>query len=453
MDERQPLSLGVEADLEGQPCPPHIIRWLASLPSDALGILDRLARAGHGAWLVGGCVRDAWLQQAGDDIDMCTTATPDEVMLLFSQRAIATGIDFGTVTIKGDARHYEVTTCRTESLYRDGRRPDQVAWGTSLKEDLSRRDFTFNSMAVDVARARFYDPYNGVGDLNMQRVRAVGDANVRCEEDALRILRAYRFLDQSESALRTMDPALQGAVRNARDRLSMVAVERKWIEMQKMLAGPCAGAVLREMACDGVLSAVFEQCSIIDPAMFSLLDDERIHPVSLAEQLALLMSQHDGRALLNQLEALKVPKKLMKETLQVHERLAHLPGTTKPELRVFDHVLGDAAGSHLRIRCGFQRMNIAKVGGRILEGDALLVHDAWQSLPTRQSPERCLVDGHWLMERTALTEGMKLGRLKSWIHRLQIEEDVTVPSEMEQILARLPYVHGDYESWPRLEFP
>ena len=153
------LIQGLEADVDGEPCPPRLVRWLATLPEDLLNVLHVLAADGHGAWLVGGCVRDAMLGSPSTDIDLCTTCTPDRMLTLFDERAIPTGADFGTITIKGDGRHYEATTLRTESLYRDGRRPDRVVWGTSLREDLSRRDFTFNSMAVDVARQQLYDPY------------------------------------------------------------------------------------------------------------------------------------------------------------------------------------------------------------------------------------------------------------------------------------------------------
>mgnify|MGYP006223633685 FL=1 len=217
------LPPGLEADLEGAPCPPPVSRWLASLPSDVLALLQTLAEAGEGAWLVGGCVRDAWLGAAAPDIDICTTCVPERMMELFGERAIPTGIDFGTITVKGDGRHYEVTTLRTESLYRDGRRPDRVVWGSSLKEDLSRRDFTFNSMAVDVARGRLYDPYNGINDLQQRIVRAVGVAGLRCEEDALRILRAFRFTRRDDGELWRMDDALRQAIVLHATRLSTVS--------------------------------------------------------------------------------------------------------------------------------------------------------------------------------------------------------------------------------------
>ena len=165
MSSTKNLTPGLEADMAGNPCPPMLLRWLGTLPNDLLTVLQTLANDGAGAWLVGGCVRDAWLGDPSSDIDVCTTCPPDRMLTLFGEKAIPTGVDYGTVTVKGEGRHYEVTTLRTESMYRDGRRPEHVQWGSSLREDLSRRDFTFNSMAVDVARQLLYDPFQGAIDL------------------------------------------------------------------------------------------------------------------------------------------------------------------------------------------------------------------------------------------------------------------------------------------------
>ena len=120
---------GVEADLVGDPLPARMLEWLNGLPDDLCSILNRLCTNGHGAWLVGGAVRDAWVggPNAEVDIDVATTHPPEEVLALFGSDAIDTGSAFGTITVKGHGNHYEITTLRTESLYRDGRRPEQVA--------------------------------------------------------------------------------------------------------------------------------------------------------------------------------------------------------------------------------------------------------------------------------------------------------------------------------------
>ena len=256
METERTANLGLEADLPGVPCPPQLNRWLEALSDDLLSILETFANDGHGVWLVGGCVRDAWLGEDAQDIDLCTSCPPERMLALFGDQAIATGVEFGTVTLKGTPplRGHHL---RTESLYRDGRRPEHVAWGSSLKEDLSRRDFTFNSMAVDVARRLLYDPYDGVTDMEQRVVRAVGDAGLRCREDALRILRAYRFLNRDQGPLWTMELRLQNAVREHRERLKMVAVEWHWMELEKILTTPLSGRVLAKMNEDGVFETVF----------------------------------------------------------------------------------------------------------------------------------------------------------------------------------------------------
>ena len=448
------LPPGLEADLEGAPCPPPVSRWLASLPSDVLALLQTLAEAGEGAWLVGGCVRDAWLGAAAPDIDICTTCVPERMMELFGERAIPTGIDFGTITVKGDGRHYEVTTLRTESLYRDGRRPDRVVWGSSLKEDLSRRDFTFNSMAVDVARGRLYDPYNGINDLQQRIVRAVGVAGLRCEEDALRILRAFRFTRRDDGELWRMDDALRQAIVLHATRLSMVAIERRWMEVQKILEGIRPGAVLAAMQDQGVLRHVFEHLRVLSPSLFKALDDERLVALNLHQRLALMMVEHPTKEAVNQLKALRTSNQLQRLTASFHERIGHLPDDDHPSLRVFNHVLTNEAEAHLKTLHVLAEGSFHLHTGRTFDPDVVSnVMKRWSTMPQRTDPVPCLVDGHWVMARTGISEGMRLGRLKQWLHRLQIEEGLSTLEQMEGLLSRTPFEHGSPQDWPTPTFP
>ena len=454
MGTTEALPEGLEADMDGAPCPPPIARWLATLPSDLLSLLQTLAEAGEGVWLVGGCVRDAWLGEAAPDIDICTTCTPGRMMELFGDRAIPTGIDFGTITVKGQGRHYEVTTLRTESLYRDGRRPDVVSWGRSLKEDLSRRDFTFNSMAIDVARHRLYDPYNGMGDLQQRVVRAVGDASQRCEEDALRILRAYRFTRRDNGPLWVMDGALEHAIAQHSTRLSMVAIERRWMEVQKILAGPKPGAVLQAMQDGGVLRHVFERLVVMNPALLIMLDDGRLQRLHLHQRLALLMVEHPSKEAVHQLKDLRVSNELQRTMAVFHEHLGHLPVNDTAALRVFNHALTTQAEAHLLTLECLSEHDIRLHTGLQLDSAAVAeVKKHWQTITPRSEPVACLVDGHWLMARTNIGQGMRLGRLKQWLHRLQIEQDVTSVGGMESLLIRTPYEHGSVEDWPTPSFP
>ena len=159
----------------------------------ASALLDALHRAGFAAYAVGGCVRDSLLGLAPHDWDLCTAARPEQVMELFGEKqCIPTGLQHGTVTVKRDGRLYEITTFRTEGSYSDGRHPDSVAFVPDVREDLARRDFTINAMAYS-AEEGLCDPFGGQEDLARGVVRAVGEPLRRFEEDALRILRLYRF--------------------------------------------------------------------------------------------------------------------------------------------------------------------------------------------------------------------------------------------------------------------
>ena len=167
---------------------------------DLSHVLDVLCAGGYGAWVVGGAVRDSLLGKIPSEYDICTTATPNEVIESFED-TIPTGVKFGTITVKSGTSMFEVTTLRTETGYGDGRRPDVVEWGNSLLTDLSRRDFTINAMAYDLARELLHDPFQGKRDLENKCLRAAGNANQRLSEDGLRILRAYRFMDRQENGI------------------------------------------------------------------------------------------------------------------------------------------------------------------------------------------------------------------------------------------------------------
>jgi len=160
-------------------------------PSENLSeVLNALTKEGFGVWVVGGAVRDAILGINPHEFDLTTNARPDEVKAIFKDH-IPTGEKFGTITVRSGEEFFEVTTLRTEGSYGDGRRPDEVEWGDSLTVDLSRRDFTMNAMAFDVARELLHDPFDGRNDLDRGVLRAVGEASRRLSEDGLRIMRAY----------------------------------------------------------------------------------------------------------------------------------------------------------------------------------------------------------------------------------------------------------------------
>ena len=182
--------------------------------------------------LLAGAVRDVMLGLNPKEYDICTTATPEEIVESFED-TIPTGIRYGTVTVRCGDSMFEVTTLRTEKGYGDGRRPDEVEWGHSLGGDLSRRDFTMNAMAYDLARGLLHDPFEGRNDLKQGKLRAVGIAGQRLSEDGLRIMRAYRFMDRGEIGVWLPDSELSDALIDNRAMLAMVSIERIWNELER----------------------------------------------------------------------------------------------------------------------------------------------------------------------------------------------------------------------------
>ncbi|OLN23515.1 CCA tRNA nucleotidyltransferase [Domibacillus antri] len=199
---------------------------------EALPILQALETAGYEAYFVGGAVRDFILNRTVHDVDIATSALPDEVKSVFLH-TVDVGIEHGTVLVLLDGRGYEVTTFRTEEAYSDFRRPDEVIFVRSLRDDLKRRDFTMNAIAM-AADGQLVDPFDGQRDLNDGIIRTVGDASERFSEDALRMMRAARFISQLsfELDLKTLQAMIDHA-----PLLSHIAVERKLNEMDKLLSG------------------------------------------------------------------------------------------------------------------------------------------------------------------------------------------------------------------------
>ena len=202
-------------------------------------VLEVLRRAGHKAYLVGGCVRDSLAGRTPQDWDICTSARPRQTMELFGpERCIPTGLQHGTVTVRQGEGLYEVTTFRVEEGYSDGRHPDRVSFVGEVEADLARRDFTINAMAYAPGEG-LIDPFGGREDLLVRRlVRAVGDPVRRFEEDGLRILRLYRFGAREQLAV---EPATGRAAIAERARLDCVSAERIWQELYKLLAAPRPG--------------------------------------------------------------------------------------------------------------------------------------------------------------------------------------------------------------------
>jgi tRNA nucleotidyltransferase (CCA-adding enzyme) len=211
----------------------------------ALEIILGLNNAGYDAYLVGGCVRDSLRGAVPKDWDVATSALPGEVAEVFADRhIIETGIRHGTITVVINSLHVEVTTFRLDGEYTDNRRPESVAFVRSLREDLARRDFTFNALAWNPAEG-LIDIFDGAADLQKGIVRAVGDPNKRLSEDGLRILRALRFA--STFAFK-IDEGLSESLRANKNLLMNIASERIGSELTKILTGAGVLSVLRDYA-------------------------------------------------------------------------------------------------------------------------------------------------------------------------------------------------------------
>ena len=257
---------------------------LAGVPRGARDIAVRLLEAGHEAWYVGGAVRDALLAEKDPnaprrdgDFDITTSATPDQVQKLF-RRTVSVGIEHGTVAVLDDedAAH-EVTTFR-QDIETDGRHA-VVKFGVSLAEDLARRDFTFNAIAVHPTSGELCDPFHGRDDIAAGIVRAVGDPARRFLEDRLRILRALRFAAVLGFEI---EPATWDALVAQAGELEHLSRERVRDEWLKTLAAPAPGDGIRLWKKAGVLRSVWPEMAQLTPASPGRLDAAEVHdPVLL----------------------------------------------------------------------------------------------------------------------------------------------------------------------------
>lgn len=213
------------------------------IPDGAQRILQTLNSAGYEAYLVGGCVRDLLRGVKPHDWDICTSALPEETERCFAgQRVIETGLKHGTVTVMDEDEPYEITTYRTEGPYSDSRRPDFVRFVPNLEEDLARRDFTMNAIAMDL-EGNLRDPFGGVDGIKAELICCVGEPNQRFQEDGLRVMRALRFAAVFGYEI---EEQTAQAVHENRTMLDRVAAERINVELCKLLVGQNAGDVLRQ---------------------------------------------------------------------------------------------------------------------------------------------------------------------------------------------------------------
>jgi putative nucleotidyltransferase with HDIG domain len=217
-------------------------------------LATRFRENGKELYMVGGAVRDMIMGKEPHDYDFASDATPDEIQEMFAH-TVPTGIQHGTVTVISEGQHFEITTYRIDGSYTDGRRPDNVFFVRNIEKDLSRRDFTMNSIAFDPLRKTYNDPFVGVTDIYNKTIRCTGRAKERFLEDGLRILRAVRFMTQFNFTLdkRIIEAFEDAGIINALDKISP---ERIRDEFNKILMTKTAFSALVLMYAYGILNKI-----------------------------------------------------------------------------------------------------------------------------------------------------------------------------------------------------
>lgn len=301
-----------------------------ALPSDIQEIIARFDAAGYEVFCVGGCVRDAMRGVTPNDWDLCTSALPEQILSLFSDKSCLTiGIKHGTVTVMWDQNPVEITTYRCEGTYIGHRAPSTVTFTPSLREDCLRRDFTVNAMAYHPT-AGLHDFFGGVDDLRAGILRCVGVAEARLDEDALRILRALRFASMLNF---TIAPETSAALHLCAPLLKHISGERILAEFRRMLTGVRAAALLSEYAdviavfypplaaCHGQeerIAALFARCHTAETRLAALL---------------CLCGCTDGDAARKTVSLLPAERRFIDEVASLAAEAARLPPRTRADMR------------------------------------------------------------------------------------------------------------------------
>ncbi|OZM57295.1 CCA tRNA nucleotidyltransferase [Lottiidibacillus patelloidae] len=377
----------------------------------AIPILHKLQGNGFEAYFVGGAVRDYLLKKQISDIDIATSALPKDVMKLFP-KTIEVGIEHGTVVVVFQGEQYEITTFRSEGKYEDHRRPSEVTFVSSLKEDLQRRDFTINAMAMD-DNGSVIDPYNGQEDLNKKIIRAVGNSNERFQEDALRMMRALRFMSQLDFAI--AKETIEAMKANA-ELLSKIAIERIAIEFEKLLLGIGYDKSLEEFIKTGLIDYVpFLAEKHICDKNFSKVQ-------SLAEKWALLLCHLEENEVEKCLRIWKRPNHFITEVksiVKLYQTIIQTKRWTKELLYNFGW---STTASAARLYCSFSSEE---------NGDTLLPHllKTYESLPIHKR-EDLAYTGTELMQHFNQKPGPWIGELIEKIEKAVIRGEVQNDFEM-----------------------
>ena len=421
---------------------------LGDLCEGARIVLDRLGEEGD-VWIVGGWVRDRRAGKDSEDLDLATNLIPSEVKNAFP-KSIMVGEEFGTVLVrvedsKGRDFQCEVTTLRKDGGYTDGRRPDNVTFGNDIAEDLARRDFTINAMAIEPMKGLVGEECpsgklidldgRGVKDLESGLLRTVGQAEERIGEDGLRMVRAFRFLDLGEGGLREFDPELSAAISSNLPMLSKVSKERIWNEFQRVLSCSNSMRIVESMVEHGIFEEILPGISINTNTNPS--DD---HIVNLA--LICRDEVSDGAEMSDRIASLlRLSRKESSALSSLHEcRKIDLDPSVE-SVRRFSATISDTQKSQI---LDYMR----GLGTDTEDFESELEQNS--DLKAGFGP---LVDGSRISEITGLEGGKRLGRLKDWLHRIQVERDLSSEEEVVELLAEFDWRNSDFEEWQGLSWP
>ncbi len=391
-----------------------IIKKLPQEFEQARPVMQQIEAAGFEAYFVGGSVRDTILNKPIHDVDIATSAYPEEIKQIF-HRTVDTGIEHGTVMILDHGKGYETTTFRTESGYQDFRRPDEVTFVRSLQEDLQRRDFTINALAMK-EDGTVIDLFNGLKDLKAGMIRAVGTPQERFHEDALRMMRAIRFASQLDFKIEKK--TLAGIQENAA-LLSKIAVERTRVELEKLLLG--------ENPVNGISALIetnlYEYCPMLahfKSGLTQLLALNDWHLNSETEAWSLLSYAFflQGKQVTTFLKAWKTSNQVLEDTQAIVSAISPLLEGEPSKLLLY-HTGRERLASANKIANLF--------GGEIDTPELLEQYD---QLPIK-SKKQLAINGGQLMKQANLTPGPMIGTILTQL------ETAVVNGEMENKLESL----------------
>lgn len=382
----------------------------------AMPVLRTLEDAGFEAYFVGGSVRDVLLHRHVHDVDITTSAYPEEVKELFD-KSIDTGIKHGTVTVLYGGESYEITTFRTESGYQDFRRPDHVTFVQNLDEDLKRRDFTINALAMDM-HGDIVDLFNGIEDLKNHIIRAVGNPEKRFHEDALRMMRAVRFMSQLEFKL---EEKTEQAIKDNHELLKKISVERIREEFVKMGLGPFSRQAFQIFLDTQLSEDVPDFAGKKD--LLQVYPQLKFSPTMETSLWAIIII------------LLKVSNENIGKFMRDWKNSNAMTEKVEQIIKMFDLIADHVPTDYELFEAGediiINTIDVADILGQPVSSEALV--DRYLALPIK-TPSELAVDGRFLIKR-GMRPGAQLGRTLNQIRKKVVACEIENSEEaIEQYL-------------------